>query len=132
MHTLPCTTIAGRFAADRQRADGAALIRQLQDRARDELDRALRFYGLTTRPHFHPALDAERSLWVECRLTCHDADHKLVYAVLDQEGWAPAVDRLSRHGQRYDVLRLRHATTDARLVLIVKVPFGEFPHLEAA
>lgn len=132
MRSPPCTTIAGRLAADRRRAADANLVEQLHDRARDELDRALRLAGLTTRPHFHRELAAERSLWIDCRLDRAHDDHRLVYAILDAQGWAPDRERLSRHGQRYDVLRLRHAGTDATVVVIVKVPFGEVVPLEAA
>lgn len=88
-------TTAGRAAADRRRAE-ASIITEVQDHARDELDRALRFYGLATKPHFNEALATDRTLWVECRLSCAEADRKLVYAVLDQEGWASDAERTSR------------------------------------
>lgn len=132
MHTPPCTTVAGRLAADRRRAAAAGLVDDAHDRARNELERALRLAGLSTQPHFHRELAAERSLWVDCRLASAHDDHRLVYAVLDAQGWRPDRERLSRHGQRYDVLRLRHAGTDATVVVIVKVPFGEVVPLEAA
>lgn len=131
MHTLPCTTVAGRAAADRRRAE-AGLINQLQDRSREELDRALRFYGLPTVPHFNEALETDRTLFVECRLPCAEADRKLVYDVLDQEGWKPDAARTSRHRGWYDFLRLRHEGTDALLAVIIKRPHGEITHLEAA
>lgn len=131
MHTLPCTTVAGRTAADRRRAE-AGIITQLQDRSREELDRALRFYGLPTVPHFQEALETDRPLWVECRLPCAEADRKLVYDVLDQEGWKPDSDRTSRHRGWYDFLRVRHEGTDALLAIIIKRPHGEITHLEAA
>lgn len=136
MDYLPCTTVAGRHAADRardrDRAEAQSLIAELQDRVRGELDRELRSYGLTTHPHLHPALGYERSLWVNCRLASAATDHALVYAILDELGWSPDRARLSRIRQTHDVLRLRHAATDATLVLIVKVPFGEVAPLEAA
>lgn len=131
MHTLPCTTVAGRAAADRRRAE-LGIITQVQNRAREELDRALRFYGLATVPHFQEALDTDRLLWVTCRLSCAEADRKLVYDVLDQEGWAIDRERPSRHWLAFDVLRLRHTSTDALLALIIKIPHGEVTHLEAA
>lgn len=131
MHTLPCTTVAGRAAADRRRAE-LGIITHVQDRAREELDRALRFYGLTTKPHFDEALATDRLLWVECRLSCAEADRKLVFDVLDQEGWQPDAERTSRHRGWYDFLRLRHASTDALLAVIIKIPHGEVTHLEAA
>lgn len=132
MHTLPCTTVAGRTAADRQRAMEAHARQDAQQKAREDLNRALMFYGLPTAPHFNPGLGEDRSLWVDCRIVCAAADRRLIADVMDQEGWRSDVHRLSRHGERYEVLRVRHTKTDATLVVIVKVPHGEVTYLEAA
>lgn len=132
MNHLPLTTVAGRHAADRERAVERETLTDRQDAARHALDRELRSYGLSTRPHLHPALGIDRSIWVNCRLASAAADHAFIYAILDELGWQPDPARLSRTRQAYDVLRLRHAATGATLVLIVKVPFGEVTPLEAA
>jgi len=132
MHTLPCTTVAGRAAADRQRVAVTQERRAEQQKAREDLNRAFMFYGLPTTPHFDPLLGEGRSLWVDCRIVCAAADRKLVADVMDQEGWTPDVEAYSRITQRYDVLRVTHAKTGAKLVVIVKNPGGEVTHLEAA
>lgn len=132
----PCTTIAGRHAADRQRERDRAQQHEVQqdrqDHARRELDRALTQLGFTTHPHFERGLESERSLWVNCRVQAARTDHELVYAVLDAQGWRPDIARLSRLRQSHDILRLRHRATGASLVVIIKVPFGHIEPLEAA
>lgn len=128
MHTR---TIAGRHAADQQRARDRAEREEQQAHARTELDRTFRSLGLTTHPHFDPELETERSLWVNCRLS-HPGDHELAYAVLDNQGWRPDRTRLSRIRQSHDVLRLVHQQTGAILVVIIKVPFARPEPLEAA
>lgn len=104
----------------------------LEDHARKAVDKTLRLYGLRTQPHFDRTLETERSLWVDCRLATAQADRAFVYAVLDDHGWHPDRARLSRHRDTYDVLRLKHRATGATLVLIIKSPFAELPHLEVA
>jgi hypothetical protein len=107
-------------------------LSDIQDHARAELDQALRAFGLSTAAHFDARLESERALWVNCRLASARADHELVYAVLDTQGWHPDRTRLSRTGQAHDVLRLVHKKTQATLVVIVKLPFGNAEPLEAA
>lgn len=127
---------AGRHAADlarRRTADAATLdARRLQDAAREALARAFRLRGLTVYPHFSPELEDERSLWVECRLASCREDHALVYAVLDDDGWQPDRERYSRVSARYEVLRLTHRGSGAKLALIVKIPTGIVAHWDAA
>jgi hypothetical protein len=133
MHSLPCTIIAGRHEADRRRAAIDQSWRILQEHARTALDKTLRLFGLRTNPHFHVSpLSEEPSLWAWCRLATARADHDFIYAVLDEQGWKTDPARLSRFSVPLDVIRLRHAPTDATLVLIIKIPTGEAPHLEAA
>lgn len=132
MNHLPRTTVAGRHAADRERADALLQRRVDQDAARASLDSALRVYGLRTIPHFHPGIGEDQSLWVDCRVASARADHQLIYAVLDEQGWTPDRARLSRHRVSHDVIRLRHGRTNAALVLIIKIPCGDVPELEAA
>lgn len=132
MTPLPCTTVAGRHAADQARERRRADRSTDQDTARWALERALRTYGLTTHPHLQPSLGIDRTIWVNCRLPTASADHAWIYAQLDELGWRPDRERLSRIRQGYDVLRLRHTASDATLVLIVKVPFGAVEPLEAA
>lgn len=103
----------------------------LQSGVRRELANAFRAHGLRTLPHFSSDL-GEESVWVECRLDHLRADHALVYALLDEFGWKPNTERLSRFSQRYEVTRLRHKRTDATIALIVKLPLGEVPQWEAA
>lgn len=135
MHTPHCTTVVGRHAADLARARAAIAQGEhddQQDHARRELDRTLRGFGLRTEPHFDPTLQTERSIFVHCRVHTARADHELVYAILDDQGWRSDCARLSRFRQAYDVLRLVHRGTGATLVVIIKVPFGAFAPLEAA
>lgn len=126
------TSVAGRHAADIARLRAQDERSADQDAARLALDRALRAHGLTTHPHLHPELGIDRTIWVSCRLATAADDHAWIYAQLDELGWKPDRERLSRIRQSYDVLRLRHTATDATVVLIVKVPFGEVTPLEAA
>lgn len=126
------TSIAGRHAADQRRVR-AAQEEFEQQAARHELDAALRMHGLTTHPHFNPALGCDRTLWVSCRPACPRTDYDCVWALLDVLGWHPDPARLSRHRTFLDVMRIRHGESDARLCLIVKVPHGEPPaYVEAA
>jgi hypothetical protein len=131
MSKFPRTTIAGRHAADvariRERRTQVA-----EEAARERLARSFRRHGLTAHPHFEPELGNERTLWVDCRLETGRTDHAHIYAILDTLGWKPDRARLSRYGERYDIVRLRHTETNAALVLIIKVPFGEVTPLEAA
>lgn len=132
MSHLPCTTVAGRHAADsrRSRAHGALLERQ--DAAREQLAHELRSYGLTTYPHLQPELGIDRSIWVECRVLSCAQDRAFVYAILDELHWTPDCTRLSRFRQSYEVVRLRHADSGAAVVLIVKMPATAPEPLEAA
>jgi hypothetical protein len=125
------TTIAGRHAADVARIRERRMHTQ-GDAARERLARAFRRHGLTAHPHFEPELGNERTLWVDCRLDTGRTDHAHIYAILDTLGWRADPARLSRYGERYDVVRLRHTETNAALVLIIKVPYGEVTPLEAA
>lgn len=126
------TSIAGRHAADRERERHTELVNLFHHRAFEALDDALRAAGLKTHPHFAPQLHDERSLWVECRLATAQTDHERVYAVLDDMGWQPDRERLSRFRGAYDVVRLQHAETGARLVVIVRMPTGAMYPMEAA
>ena len=132
MSHLPCTTVAGRHAADsrRSRAHGALLERQ--DAAGEQLAHELRSYGLTTYPHLQPELGIDRSIWVECRVLSCAQDRAFVYAILDELHWTPDCTRLSRFRQSYEVVRLRHADSGAAVVLIVKMPATAPEPLEAA
>lgn len=132
MPTLPCTTVAGRHAADARRARDALDRRELEDSAREQLAREFRSYGLTTFPHLQPELGIDRSIWVECRLASCAADRALVYAILDELHWQPDPARLSRIRQSHEVVRLRHRDTGATVVLIVKLPAEAPAPLEAA
>jgi hypothetical protein len=118
--------------ADMAKERARAERRDLQDKTRDQLAASCRRYGLTVNAHFQPELENERTLWVNCRAETRDTDHAHVYALLDEQGWKPDRERLSRYRQRHDIVRLRHADTDASLVLIIKVPFGSPSPLEAA
>ena len=126
-----CTTIAGRHAADVARIRERRTV-TVQDAARERVARSCRRHGLTTHAHFEPELGTERTLWVDCRLESSRMDHAHVYAILETLGWKPDRARLSRFGERYDIVRLLHAETNATLTLIIKVPYGDVTPLEAA
>lgn len=132
MPNLPCTTVAGRHAADARRTRAYAGLLERQDAAREQLVHELRSYGLVTYPHLQPELGVDRSIWVECRVASCANDRAFVYAILDELHWQPDTTRLSRFRQSYEVVRLRHADTGAAVVLIVKIPFGVPEPLEAA
>lgn len=132
MHTLPCTTVAGRHAAALRRQRARTDLQIAQDLAREAFACAVSLHGLTVYRHFEAELGPERSLWIDCRVDSCAADHRLVYALLDEYGWQPDRTRLSRTSHRYDIVRLRHGTSDATLVVIIKLPVGGFMEWEAA
>ena len=130
------TSIAGRAAADRQRARAAevatAKVEAAQQEAREALARRFKAAGLhafadiTARPNVEPTLG------VRCSITSCEQDHSLVYAILDELGWKTDVRRLSRINSRYDILRLVHVQTSAMLVLIITLPAYQISSWEAA
>lgn len=132
MQSPPCTTVAGRHAAALCRQRARTDLQIAQDFAREAFACAAVLHGLTVYRHFQPELGPERSLWIDCHVATCAADHRLVYALLDEYGWQPDRARLSRTSQRYDVLRVRHAKSDAVLVVIIKLPVGGYQEWEAA
>lgn len=129
MPHLPCTTIAGRLAADIARARDQQLR---GDIAIEQLSQALSRRGLLINEHLDPSLGADRSIWVNCRVATCYFDHGMVYAVLDEHDWHPDCARLSRTNSRYDIVRIRHGATHACLVIIIKLPNAAIPQWEAA
>jgi hypothetical protein len=115
-----------------RREQREALLEIQQQGARERLAKAVAARGLETHPHFDRELGPERSLWINCRLDTRTADHQLVYALLDECGWRPDRERLSRVNHGYDIVRLKHASTAATLVVIIKLPAGAIEQWEAA
>lgn len=128
----PNVTIAAKRLGAQLRAERETAIEAQQNTARECLARTIAQHGLAVHQHFESALGPERSLWVDCRLESRNTDQQLVYAILDEQGWRPDRDRLSRVNHRYDITRLKHASTNATLVVIIKLPMGEVGQWEAA
>jgi hypothetical protein len=130
------TSIAGRHAADRQRARAAeaasAHIVDAQFEAAAVLAFRLQRSGLQTCADILPHRPIEPTLGVRCRIDHCEADHSLIYAILDELGWKTDPKRLSRVNARYDILRLVHAASGATLVLIITLPAYQVGAWEAA
>jgi hypothetical protein len=130
------TSIAGRHAADRQRARAAeaatATVESAQFDARKALSYRLSHAGLHTFADIIPRPNVEPTLGLRCRLDRCEQDHALVYAVIDEMGWKTDVNRLSRINSRYDILRLVHVESAATLLLIITLPAYEVAKWEAA
>lgn len=137
---MPCTrSTAGRHAADRERERQAqALIAEdaerseLQQAARERLASALQFHGLEAHRRFEEVLGPDRTLKVDCRLESCANDQRLVYAILDSQGWMPDRRRLTRISARYHVLRVAHRVTGAALSVVLSLPNSEVEQWEAA
>lgn len=132
MSAIPCTTVAGRHAAQLRRQRERSAQRTDHDIAREHLALAASLRGLTICRHFDPALGSERALWIDCRHGRCPTDHQLVYALLDELGWQPDTARLSRQNAHYDTCRLTHQASGAALCVIIKLPKGEPTQWEAA
>jgi hypothetical protein len=130
------TSIAGRHAADRQRARAAdavtAVTADAQFDARKALAYRLERAGLHTFADIIPRPNVEPTLALRCRVDSCEQDHARIYAILDEMGWKSDVNRLSRINHRYDILRLVHPATGATLVLIITLPAYQVSPWEAA
>jgi hypothetical protein len=129
---VPTTSIAGRHAADRRRAQHQAPQdeeRRQQYLATVELAYRLRLRGLA----LHADLLGEKAaIAVNCRLDHCREDHQYIYALLDELGWISDRGALIRSNAKYDSLQLVQQTTGAALFLIIKIPTGIVEPLEAA
>ncbi|MFA5941383.1 MAG: hypothetical protein WC809_18680 [Sinimarinibacterium sp.] len=133
------TTTEGRGAKLSRPAAAARRDRPLtideiaaQDHARTEVDRTLRHFGLTTKTHFQPQLGIDRALHVRCRLATAGLDRKLVYAVLDEQGWNADCARLSHFCEFVDTMRVVHQPSGAVMAVVIRMPAGEPSRAEAA
>lgn len=130
MHTLPCTTVAGRHAADRQRA----LVRPQPDPALVALDTLAAY--LRKRPLnviASPARGGDMAcIALKIRLEYLGLDYVWIDAVLNDLEWTPTRESDSRLNARYDIRVVQHKATGAKALLIITLPYGAVEHVEAA
>lgn len=96
-----------------------------REHARIEVDQLVRLHGLTTKPHFDEGVGEEKVLYVTVNFATARRDRNVVAAILDQKGWTPDPERLSRHSFALETLRVRHRATGARMTVVIRIPVGE-------
>lgn len=133
MNSPPCTTVAGRHAADTaRRAEALAKQRRIDlshADAREALRAAIAHRGLRV---FEKLSDDDPSLFVRCSIENCWNDQRVVNAVVDELGWTPDTLRLSRFQDHYENVRLYQAATGARVLLTVSRPGALQNHGQAA
>lgn len=127
MSPLPCRTVAGRHAADRQRNR-----RDPQRIAVETLWKLLCTRPLRTAADLSTRGDRLPTIALKIRLDYFGLDYVFVEAALHDLGWRNSVTELSRRNSTHDVRVLEHQETGARLLLLIALPHGELEHVEAA
>ncbi len=104
-----------------------------RDHARRDFARVLRLHGVPSIPHFDEPGE-EKVLYVNVAFATALRERNTVVGLLEQQGWAPDPDRLSRLSFAIETLRLRHPSTGARMTLVLRIPTGDTfkPDREAA
>jgi hypothetical protein len=129
---LPRTTIAGRHAADRQRARERAPLPDPKLAALEALAALLRKRPMRVFCDFHAAGGALPTIAAKVRLEYFFVDYVFIDAAVNDLGWRRNLTTSSRHTEKYDMRVLDHAASGARLLLIITLPHGEIEHVEAA
>lgn len=117
------TSIAGRHAADRERAaiEQARLaeVTEAHNAARDALVRALRIRGFLVVERFS---DEDRSVHVTLGIESMREDELLVGAIVDSQGWRLATLPMSRYRDYIDNVWIRHVESGAEILLTTHRP----------
>lgn len=132
MSPLPCTTTAGRHAAQlrRERADNELNAKRLA--ALEALTRALQGRPLQTVSDLHPRAEALPQIACKLRLDYCGLDRVWIDATLRDLDWRAARDVMSRFNGKYEFRVLEHVHSGARLALTITLPEGVVEHWEAA
>lgn len=132
MATLPCTTTAGRHAAQLRRERDREELTAERLAALDTLTRALQSRPLQTVSDLRPRAEALPQIACKLRLDYCGLDRVWIDATLRDLDWRPARDVMSRFNGKYEFRVLEHVHTGARLALTITLPEGVAQHWEAA
>lgn len=132
MQSLPCTSTAGRFAAERER--NRARTQNAIDRAvaMEALAAVLRSRPLRVITDFRPGNDCMPTLACSVRPDYAGLDQVYIDAHVRDGGWKRHPSRESRLSGTHDTRALIHKATGAELLLIITLPHGEVAQWEAA
>lgn len=127
-HTAPSTG-SGRQLSRRAAANQPQQLTPEQiaarDNARHEVDKVLKLHGLKTKPHFDEGPGEEKSLYVNVSFDGARRERATIVGLLEQQGWSPDPERLTRITFAIETIRVRHKQTGARMAVIVRVPIGD-------
>jgi len=132
MTSLPCTTIAGRHAADRQRLTGHLAHAAACQHAFDELARALRRRFAVVHTDFRLRAGTKPTIALGVRADYAGLDQVYIDAHVRECGFRPHPTAESRLTVKHDMRALVHKATHAELLLIITLPYGVVEHVEAA
>ena len=132
MQSPPCTTVAGRHAAQLARDRGLAALTGDQFAALETLAGALRRRPLQVVADLTPREHALPQIACKVRLEYLGLDYVWIDATLHELGWRPDPTALSRFNGRYEFRVLVHRGTGTRVSVTITLPEGRFEHWEAA
>ncbi len=123
-------SIAGRHAADHQRARDRALP-DPKLVALEALAAVLRKRPLRVMKDFVVGQDQLPTIALKVRMDYFGLDYLFVDTAVNELGWRGSIANLSRRNETHDVRVLEHAS-GARLLLLIALPHGDIEHVEAA
>lgn len=117
------TSIAGRHAADLERARavkaGAEAKQLIDDEARETLRRAIALHGIRVLERLR---DEGPELYVQCGVDECARDSALVDAIITDQGYSLDPSRISRFRDRFEFVRLIAPATGAQVTVIISRP----------